>query len=335
LFTQIDNTVDFFAVKSSDNSNFDTETADFLSNWSEKDAKWDFHRSNVQTIGEIYGTTAKYSKLANRMNSCSTCLGFGMTNPDANGEIKPKLVEAKFCHVRHCPGCQWRRSLRNHRRLFTHLPTLEAEIPGMRWIFLTLTVKNPVMSDLRSTIAAMNAGWKRLIQRKDWPALGWLRAVEVTKGQDGNPHPHFHVMLCVKPSYFKGRGYIKQSAWLQNWRDAMRDQSIFKVHIQVVKPKSGGALFAAVVETLKYSFKPGDIMRDPAFLFGMTEQLHKLRFLSTGGVLKGLLKDKMSNAEMINGDESEGDIDQKKSITYFFWNKKIRRYKKAKSEKID
>ena len=123
--------------------------------------------------------------------------------------------------------------MRNTRKVFERLPALEAERPNLRWLFLTLTVKNPEMSNLRATIADMNKAWQRMIQRKEWPALGWLRAVEVTKGQDGNPHPHFHVLMCVKPSYFS-HGYIKQETWLQIWRDCMRDQSITQVDIRVV-----------------------------------------------------------------------------------------------------
>ena len=217
--------------------------------------------------------------------------------------------------------------MRNTRKVFERLPALEAEHPNLRWLFLTLTVKNPTMDNLRSTIVSMNAAWKRMIERKDWPAVGWLRTVEVTLGQDGNPHPHFHVLMCVKPSYFS-HGYIKQETWLQIWRDCMRDQSITQVDIRVVKPKNkGGDLFAAVVETLKYSFKPSDVMRNPEFLYGLTDQLHKMRFLATGGLLKGLLKDEVSNKEMIVGDDSTSEeVDPAKPLLVFKWRKTDRRY---------
>ncbi len=298
-----------------------------LSDYSKKDAKWDMHRGNTQSISDLYSERAKYSKLANRMGVCSTFLALGRSDPDDCGETKLKLKEAKFCKVRHCPVCQWRRAMRNTRKVFERLPALEAEHPNLRWLFLTLTIKNPTMDNLRSTIVSMNAAWKRMIQRKDWPALGWLRAVEVTLGQDGNPHPHFHVLMCVKPSYFSGTGYIKQETWLQMWRDCMRDQSIMEVDIRVVKPKNkGGNLGAAVVETLKYSFKPEDVMRDPEFLYGLTDQLHKMRFLACGGSLKGLLKENVSNKEMIVGDETTEEVDQAKPLLVFKWRKTDRRY---------
>jgi plasmid rolling circle replication initiator protein Rep len=303
--------------------------ASFLSDFSERDAKWDSHRSNTQSVGTLYGETAKYSRLANRMRACATSLAFAWSQPDPQGETRLKLKSAKFCKVRHCPVCQWRRAMRNVRKVFERLPALEAENPKLRWLFLTLTVKNPEMADLRSTLVAMNLAWNRFIQRKEWPAVGWLRAVEVTRGGDGKPHPHFHVMLCVKPSYFK-KHYLSQQTWLQLWRDCMRDQTITQVDVRVVKPKEqGGNLSAAVVETLKYSFKPEDVMQDAEFLFGLTDQLHKMRFLASGGSLKGILKDSVSDAEMIAGDEASADPDQAAPILTFNWSPTVRKYARA------
>jgi len=309
------------------NSLDQSESSRLLKSYSKRDEKWDKHRSNTQSVGDIYSTKAKHSKLANRMKCCANWLGFGETKPDEHGEVKKKLVRAEFCHVRHCPLCQWRRSQRNTSKAFAKLPEIEAENPGLRWIFLTLTVKDPVMSDLRSTITEMNAAWKRLVRLKIWPAVGWLRSIEVTRDANGDPHPHFHIMMCVKASYFKGKGYIKQRDWLQIWRDAMRDQRITQVDVRVIKPKKDGFFNASVIETIKYAFKPADIMKDPAFLFGLTEQLHGMRFIATGGIMKGMLvKEKMSDAEMIKGDEKPGEIDPEQQLTFFKWNRVKRHY---------
>ena len=298
----------------------------YLSDYAPKE-NWDKHRGNTETVGALYGERAQYSRLANRMHSCSLVLEFGETVSTRYGEFKRRLIAAKFCKVRHCPMCQVRRAMRNTAKVFERLPELEAQHPKLRWLFLTLTVKSPPMQDLRATILAMNKAWHRLVVRKDWPAVGWLRAVEVTKGRDGNPHPHFHVLMAVKPSYFS-HGYIKQDAWLQLWRDVMRDQSITQVDIRVVKPKEkGGKLGAAVAETLKYAVKPEDLMRDPQFLYGLTEQLHKMRFLACGGLLKGLLKDNPTNDELVAGGEGSGEIDPTRPPVVFNWVRQERRYK--------
>ena len=70
-------------------------------------------------------------------------------------------------------------------------------------------------------------------------------------------------------------------------------------------------LHDAIVETFKYSVKPSDLLAyddSGAWLHEITRQTHKMRFIATGGVLKGILKaeDAISNSEMIhvNGDDS-------------------------------
>jgi hypothetical protein len=67
------------------------------------------------------------------------------------GKRKLKLVSTHFCRVRHCPICQWRRSLQWKARAYENLPRVVADYPNGRWMFLTLTMKNCPLEDLRET----------------------------------------------------------------------------------------------------------------------------------------------------------------------------------------
>jgi plasmid rolling circle replication initiator protein Rep len=304
---------------------------DFLSDYSARDAKWDYWRDRTQSFEQIYHD-GDYTKLASRLNNCSSLLGFSWQTDKETGESRIKLRNAMFCRVRHCPVCQWRRSVRNVARFMSKIPDLETLYPKHRWLFLTLTVPNCKFEDLRETVAAMNKGWKRLIERKGFPATGWIKTVEVTKEQNrpGYAHPHFHCLLMVSPSYFS-HGYIKQAEWLAIWRDAMRMPEIQSVDIRVIKPKGEGdsALHSAVLETLKYGVKVEDGLSDPDFLFCLTDQLRKMRFLASGGVLKDLLKDDLSNKEMITGDElTDEEPAEEEAGLFFGWQRQIRRYRK-------
>ena len=317
-----------------------------LSDVSERDAKWDKHRSNTQTIGALYDRAedAKFERLGERMSECSGVLHFDQTLDMETGELGIKLKRAMFCKVRHCPVCQWRRGMRNVARFYERLPSVAAAYPKARWIFLTLTVRNPDMPDLRATLNAMNSAWKRLIERKDWPAKGFVRTTEVTKGKDGKPHPHFHCLLLVEPGYFQGKNYLSQAKWVDHWRDALRADYTPVVHVASVKAKSDkakaaeasgdtqAALAAAVAETLKYAVKPEDMLTDGRFLFGITQQLAKLRFLATGGVLKDWLKEEVSQKEMIEtGTEPEGEKAQPDLPGMTFgWQPGERKYRRVK-----
>ena len=93
--------------------------------------------------------------------------------------------------------------------------------------------------------------------------------------------------------------------------------------------KSKKALEKQICETLKYSVKPSDLAveRDKgAWLHEMTKQVHKMRFVATGGVLKGILKpdDEITNEEMISSSEETEDVGEGRVA--FQFNSEYRRY---------
>ena len=71
------------------------------------------------------------------------------------------------------------------------------------------------------------------------------------------------------------------------------------VNVKTVKQFAEGQLDKAICETLKYSVKPDDLTltRDSgAWLHEMTRQTFKMRFIATGGVLKGCFKSLMTRS---------------------------------------
>ena len=308
----------------------------FLSEYSPRDSSWDSHRTFTDSVGGIYQTAAEFERYALRMASCSGLLRFGWSTIMETGETRLRLRSAQFCRVRHCPVCQWRRTLMWQARFYQALPKIVADYPSSRWLFLTLTVRNCAIEDLGETLTVMNAAFKRMEKRKELsPVQGWIRATEVTRGKDGSAHPHFHCLLMVPPSWFT-RDYVKQSRWVELWRDCLRVNYEPNIDIRTVKTKTGEVvanvaeqLQSAVTETLKYSVKPEDMANDPEWFLELTRQLHKRRFISTGGALKNVLQlDRETNEDLVIADDvGDGTDDGKR--TAFVWDSSKRRYKRA------
>ena len=63
---------------------------------------------------------------------------------------------------------------------------LREQYPTHRFVFLTLTVKNCEIGELRSTLQHMNKSWQRLKDRKEFMAgvEGWIRTTEITRPKD-------------------------------------------------------------------------------------------------------------------------------------------------------
>jgi hypothetical protein len=203
-------------------------------------------------------------------------------------------------------------------RFYQFLPGLFEAYPNSRWLFLTLTVRNCDITELRATLQHMSKSWQRLKDRKAFrPVEGWIRTTEVTRSKkDGSAHPHYHALLMVPPSMLSGKHYIKHSKWVELWQKCLRadyapnvDVRAVKTNERAVKTKSLNvnvtdkkiALKSAIAETLKYSTKPSDMVSDESWFLELTKQTHGCRFVAAGGALKHALKlEKETDADLIN-----------------------------------
>ena len=305
-----------------------------LSDLSHRDTPWDDHRARAADVQAIYSELSEFERLAERIGKCSGVLRFGQTPDPETGVMILRLREAQFCRVRHCPVCQWRRSLMWQARFFQALPGLVEAHRDARWLFLTLTVRNCPVEALRPVLKDMNTAWGRLVKRPEFRQVqGWIRTTEVTRGRDGSAHPHFHALLMVPPSYFQGKYYVKQARWVELWRDTARLNYAPSVDVRTVKARPGEvdgdvsqALRRAAAETLKYAVKPSDMTADPAWFLELTRQVHKLRFIATGGLLKGVLRDGQESDEDLALTDGDGQDDG--SRVGFNWRPADRRYRR-------
>lgn len=293
-----------------------------LSDVSPRDKPWDKHRAFADGVEDFYAGS-EFHRYSQRVHDCAETLRFGLVLGDSDA-LKLKLRSAKFCRIRHCPVCQWRRSLMWKAKAFKVLPKIVESYPKHRWLFLTLTQKNVPIGDLKVTLTAMNRAFQRLSQLKAFPAIGWLRSTEVTRGRDGNAHPHFHCLLIVPPGYFAGKNYLKQAEWVELWRKSMRLDYNPVLDVQAVK--QGRQPMELVPELLKYCTKESDLVADREWFLELTRQMHKMRAIATGGVLKEYLRELEEEPEDLIGKDEEGKPMDEASI-YFGWKRREKRYR--------
>lgn len=232
--------------------------------------------------------------------------------------LSMRLNRANFCKQRTCPVCNWLRSTKWRIRIFQGLPGLLRDYPGFPFLFLTLTVKNCHFSELRSTVRSLEESWNRLANSRSFPAIGYLKSLEVTRPRDcfyggqfvgrmgqklidrwlthlkkqpnwnyslwreywcEEVHPHIHVVMMVSPSYFNQDEYIDFPHWRSLWQRAARLDYSPVVDIRRIDKLSG-----AILETSKYCLKSEDMVD----LIGCltVRQLHGLRLLSISGAFR-------------------------------------------------
>lgn len=249
----------------------------YLSEVSSGDVKFDIHKAISSEIARLYdlqtndGVTGfvsgsrfiGFDKYAIKINSCGSWLRF----VEADGKIK--LVDARFCSVPNCSMCQWRRSLKWRAKFLSLLPDVQKNYPTHKWVFLTLTIRNCELDDLKATLTHLHASYNRLSKLKRFPMDGYAKSLEVTRvwdcyhegefiGRHGTKwivrweyqnkktlhlepttevHPHLHVCGLVPASYFS-TNYIKHEEWQALWKQCLRVDYEPIVNIKAVKPKN-------------------------------------------------------------------------------------------------
>jgi hypothetical protein len=227
-------------------------------------------------------------------------------------------------------------------KAFEMIPKVIEDYPKSRFIFLTLTVKNCELSNLRDTLAWMHSSWRKLVLRKEFKLIqGWIRSVEVTRSAEDTAHPHYHALLMVNEGYFK-RGYVSQKRWSEVWQSCLGVEYTPIVDVRSVRPtkaekgSEGVPLSSVICEVVKYSVKPSEClwegsgfhMSNQQWLVGLTEQLYKTRAIATGGILKKYLSDLEKEPEdLIHADEDGyTPVDEESPRMAFSWHRSLNRY---------
>lgn len=296
-----------------------------LDTLSKRDEVWNTHRNDTNTVSKIYQNT-EFDKYFERMSTCSPYLDFSIDK-----EKGLKLKRSFFCHVRNCPVCQWRKSLYWKAMMYKTYDTIKNDYVNYRWLFLTLTLENCEITELRSTIKKMSDAFKRLMKRKEFSSVvGFVRTTEVTRDKKRpytHAHPHFHCMLLVKPDYFSNH-YVSHLRWCELWQECLKVDYLPNVDVRAVKSKSDEhELRDVLAETLKYACKPSDMIFDNSqksheWFLEYTRQVHKMRFVNTGGILKNALKleKDITDDDMIAlSDEVKKDDDDKRLLSFSYY----------------
>ena len=227
------------------------------------------HRAFNSPISRELMLDADTRDIGRKIANCAlTIKADVLIHPDLHPEVQ--LSAAHLCNTRLCPFCEWRRTRAWRARLHQGLEALYLDQPKLRGVFLTLTVRNVPLRELGAQLDEMNKAWARMAKRAFFPTDLWFRRTEITVGHSPGfgevmAHPHFHVLLLVRPSYFS-HGYVRQSEWQKQWMDAARLDYVPVVDVRSATANSSAgssgidASRKAVLEAAKYATKATSLM---------------------------------------------------------------------------
>lgn len=287
-----------------------------------KKNKWEQYKKSNQFISKLLqehldkeSNIVLSAKRVEDINQCADTLIF-LQDKDGNR----KLEQSYFCKFRLCPVCNWRRSLKMFAQVSEITNYMMIDNPSVKFIFLTLTIKNPRDIDLSKTIDLLldkvqfiyNKS-RKIKELKNFKnnLIGGLRALEITYNKkDDTYHPHLHLLLAVEPEYFS-RNYISQEKFTEVWQKILGIDYTPIVYVQKINkttPKD-------IAEVAKYPIKSFELQilpHDTAMrvLFYLMNASYNRRFVSFFGEFKKiramLQLDDVESGDLIK--TSEDDI---------------------------
>lgn len=314
--------------------------------------KWDEKRERTQRIEEMFQGIiesplfcsigpAKKKKLRSRyLRMCQCTVWLEFTVNQSNGKTYRSLSKTNFCRDRLCPVCQWRRSQNMRDRVWRVLTEFQMKQKDLRYIFLTLTMRNCKVNELKSTISLMNKAFTKITKRKKFKDTikGHLKTVEITRNKKNNTaHPHFHILLVVDENYFKKArrredksGYFTQAELTELWRHSLGIN--YKPEVDIRAVKRDEKLFS-VMEITKYMTKTEDLTADRGWFLEYMFQIENLRFFTSGGILKKALSELDKNLlETEKKQPVDVEDEGKNEKEYFTYNRQKRFYVRGEKE---
>lgn len=245
-----------------------------------------------------------------------------------------ELHNANFCKARLCPMCNWRLSKKRFSNLSAVTDVAKSE--KYELLFLTLTAKNVSGDMLKSEIKHYFVAWKYLATMNPLfkkSIHGWFRALEVTYNQeDDTYHPHLHIVLAVKSTYFKPTHYINQKKWAELWRNALKIDYDPIVHIQKTYSKKNSS---PEQEASKYTVKDsdyliqGDLKLSAKVVQVLDSALRSVRLIAYGGILKKIYNSLKLDEIKLTDDEQLENMTEDLAyvIKKYSWNFGFKFYK--------
>lgn len=315
-------------------------------------------KPHAERLAQIYALSGRddLSRYSERILGCSTDLRFRRApERDRPCTMALNVDQINWCRVRLCPPCAAAKSGKLRAKLFKVVPRIRETLPTHQFVFLTLTCRNDLVTNSRQTINTLNDGWRRLSNRKHFPAVGALRTIEVTMPYDvfyqgrfvdrmgeksfkawcrqNNPNwsqlekrPtlecnwHLHCLLIVPQCYFGGRRYWNHDTWVDNWQQSAILSYRPVVEVHKVTPRSKGqTLDEAILELSKYTTKPDDLIQSPEWTIELTDQIKGIKSYSVSGIFRQFIRQNELDRLEATGDLGD-EQSQEGTIVRYLWD---------------
>ena len=213
----------------------------------------------------------KYKKLLEEMKCTCKSIGYKFIADKYNHCLCHISYTTIVCKSRICPYCSKKNSQKWMAIFNKNINKFYEENKKNVFFSLALTVKNCPIEDVKGEVEKMSKGFEKLLTRKTFQSLqnpeinpsktdcskkrfqgyvqGYVRKLEVDYSGPEEAHPHFHILLCLKPCML-GKNYICRNVLSLMWQEVMGLDYEPQVNMKRLKVKE------QILQELHYFAKP-------------------------------------------------------------------------------
>lgn len=240
--------------------------------WAEYKQKSKYVAKLMKEIVAEKSNTIYTDKMAERVENCSQYLTFAKEDEDAPF----RLQKAYYCNNRLCYTCNALKARKIYQRTLRLVDDMMWNNPkGIKFMHVSLTVKNVEGEDIRSTFDKMSKAWSDIVdqvkrkhkrykldglKKLSENYLGYFRSYEVTYNPNKkNYHPHIHAIFALK----NDDNEISTTELKEIWKHYMKLDYVPEVELFMVQEKGTFDICQSVANIAKYMTKGIDVdLRD-------------------------------------------------------------------------
>lgn len=179
--------------------------------WAEYKQKSKYVAKLMKEIVASKSDTIYTEKLVERIENCSQYLTFAKEKKEESF----KLQKAYYCNNRLCYTCNALKARKTYQRVLRLVDDMIWDNPnGIKFMHVSLTVKNVDGEEIRNTFEKMGKAWSQMVdqakrkhkkyayeglKKLSENYLGYFRSYEVTYNSNRKSyHPHIHAIFALK-----------------------------------------------------------------------------------------------------------------------------------------
>ena len=182
-------------------------------------------------------------------------------------------------------------------------PSVIEQYPHHIWLFITLTIPNCDISNLRERYKYLNSSFSNLLKMNEFKKYfgqsgqfyknkkgekncGYFKVLEASKSSEFNHcKPHMHIIFHMPKNFEDSKNYLSEQKLQELWMKACNIN--YPLHVDIIRVKNDENLVSNICGFASYMTKPHDLLKcSDNYIITYIQQIMGVKLSTFSGTLK-------------------------------------------------